>query len=141
MAEGVAITSSYGYLGYNSGSSGTATVTGTGSKWTNSGDLYVGNYGTGTLRIEAGGQVSNSTGYLGYNSGSSGTATVTGAGSKWTNSGSLYVGNSGSGTLHIRDGGMVTASSVSVNSSSLLTIDAGYGSNLRVGERNGDDHQ
>ena len=38
------------YLGYQSGSSGTATVTGTGSKWTSS-LLYVGYYGTGTLNI------------------------------------------------------------------------------------------
>ena len=37
IADGVAVTSSTGYLGYNSGSTGTATVTGTGSKWTNSG--------------------------------------------------------------------------------------------------------
>ena len=48
--------------------------------------LYVGRSGSGTLNIEAGGQVSNTTGYLGYDSGSSGTATVTGTGSQWTNS-------------------------------------------------------
>ena len=104
IADGVTVASSTGYLGYNSGSTGTATVTGTGSKWTNSGSLYVGYSGSGTLNIEAGGQVSNTNGYLGYNSGSTGTATVTGTGSKWTNSGNLYVGNSGSGTLNIGDG-------------------------------------
>ncbi|MCP4777141.1 MAG: hypothetical protein GY880_23215, partial [Planctomycetaceae bacterium] len=31
-----------GYIGYSSGSSGTATVSGSGSQWNNSGDLYVG---------------------------------------------------------------------------------------------------
>ena len=81
IADGIAVTSSVGYLGYNSGSTGTATVTGTGSKWTNSGNLYVGNRGSGTLTIEAGGQVNNPTGYLGFISSSSGTATVTGTGS------------------------------------------------------------
>ncbi len=42
-----------------------ATVTGAGSKWTNSGTLYVGHSGSGELTIEAGGQVSNTNGYLG----------------------------------------------------------------------------
>ena len=36
VAEGVNVTSSDGLLGYYSGSTGTATVTGAGSKWTNS---------------------------------------------------------------------------------------------------------
>ena len=69
-------------------------MTGAGSTWTNSGDLYVGCSGSGTLNIEAGGQVSNFYGYLGYNSGSTGTVTVTGTGSMWTNSGTLYLGDS-----------------------------------------------
>ena len=98
---------SHAFLGYNSGSSGTATVTGAGSKWTGSGFFYLGNYGSGTVRIEAGGLVSSSTCYLGRYSGSTGTLTVTGAGSKWTNSSTLYVGNSGSGTLNIEAGGAV----------------------------------
>ena len=76
-----------GYLGYHAGSTGTATVDGTGSTWTNSGYLYIGNSGNGTLNITNGGKVSNSYGYLGYNSGSTGTATVDGTGSTWTNSG------------------------------------------------------
>ena len=100
-----------GYLGYESGSRGTATVDGTGSKWTNYSFLYVGNSGTGTLNIQNGGQVSNTTGYLGYNSGSSGTVTVDGTNSKWTNSANLYVGGyngSGTGTLNIQNGGQVS---------------------------------
>ena len=77
----------YGYIGCTSGSTGTVTVDGTGSTWTNSGDLYVGYYGNGTLNITGGGAVSNTNGYIGYNSGSTGTVTVDGTGSKWTNSG------------------------------------------------------
>jgi fibronectin-binding autotransporter adhesin len=109
VSEGAAVSSSFGYLGYNTGSTGTATITGAGSKWTNSTGLYVGNSGSGALRVEAGGQVSNSTNYLGFNSDSTGTATITGAGSKWANS-TLYVGNSGNGQLRVGAGGLVSGS-------------------------------
>ena len=120
IADGVAVTSYVGYLGYNSGSIGTAVVTGAGSTWINNRDLYIGRVGSGTLNIEAGGQVSNSTGYLSSGSGSSGTATVTGAGSTWNNSGDLYVGYVGSGTLTIADGGVVTAGTLFASLSNLL---------------------
>ncbi len=76
-----------GYLGNNAGSTGTVTVDGAGSTWTNSGDLVVGDSGTGTLTIQNGGAVSNVIGVLGFLAGSTGTATVDGAGSAWTNSG------------------------------------------------------
>ncbi|MCC6124101.1 MAG: autotransporter-associated beta strand repeat-containing protein [Pirellulales bacterium] len=101
IAQGIVVASVGGYLGYQSGSIGTATVTGTGSKWNNSRSLFIGNLGNGTLNIEAGGQVINSGGVLGYQYGSSGTATVSGDGSQWINSGSLYVGDEGTGTLNI----------------------------------------
>ena len=98
-----------GILGGYSGSTGTATITGTGSMWTNKSTLYIGDYGNGTLNVQAGGQVScNSYSYLGYDSSSAGTATITGAGSTWTNSGSLYIGKNGSGKLMVADGGLVT---------------------------------
>ncbi len=109
IADGVTVASTRGYLGYNPESSGTATVTGPGSTWTNSGTFYVGRYGNATFNIEAGGQVSNTDGYLGYWGTSIYTAAVTGSGSTWTNSGSLYVSYSGMGTLTVADGGLVTA--------------------------------
>ena len=109
VADGIAIRSFHGYLGYNAGSTGAATITGAGSQWTNSATLYVGWYGGGTLRVEAGGQVGNRYGYLGSNAGSTGEATIRGAGSKWTNSYGLYVGWYGSGALTVADGGQVTA--------------------------------
>ncbi|MBE3098135.1 MAG: autotransporter-associated beta strand repeat-containing protein, partial [Planctomycetes bacterium] len=110
VQNGGQVSSSYGYLGFDSGSNGTATVDGSGSNWTSSGDLYVGLSGTGTLNVQNGGQVSNANGYLGAYSGSNGTATVDGSGSKWTNSGYLYVGyfsDMGTGTLNILNGGQV----------------------------------
>ena len=112
-----------GYLGYNSGSTGTATVAGAGSIWTNSHFLHVGRYGNGTLNVEAGGQVSSNVGFLGYESGSTGTATVTGAGSKWTNSSALHVGGDGNGTLTVSNGGVVSAKTLYTSSLSNLLGD------------------
>ena len=62
------------------GFTGTVTVTGTGSTWTNSNDLYLGYSGVGVLNVESGGDVSSAQVFMGYNSGESGTATVTGTG-------------------------------------------------------------
>ena len=50
------ISSTYGYLGFLPGSSGTATVSGSGT-WTMSQSMLVGDWGTGTLNILNGGQV------------------------------------------------------------------------------------
>ena len=47
-----------GIIGEFAGSNGTATVSGTGSTWSNSGDLNIGQTGTGTLNIQTGGTVS-----------------------------------------------------------------------------------
>jgi fibronectin-binding autotransporter adhesin len=115
---GSGLISSDSYLGYNSGSNGTVTVTGTGSTWRNDTTKFiVGNSGTGNLIIAAGGQVTNYRCFMANRSGSSGTVTVTGANSKWTigNSESLYIAYSGSGTLNIEDGGEVVAGICHVN--------------------------
>ena len=109
IQNGVTVTSNYGYLGYHSTSTGTATVDGAGSKWTNSGVLHVGYDGNGVLNISNGGIVTNSSSYLGWHSESIGTVTVDGSGSKWINSGSLDVGVNGNGTLNISNGGSVSA--------------------------------
>ena len=115
---GSGLVSGNAYLSYTSGD-GTVTITGSGSKWTNSGTLVVGASGTGTLTIGAGGQLINYSGYVGNNFGSSGSATVTGAGSKWTNSSSLYIGNYGNGTLTVADGAVVTAKTLYASLSDL----------------------
>jgi T5SS/PEP-CTERM-associated repeat protein len=110
IQNGGALSNQYGFIGYDpsSGSTGTVTVSGAGSSWTNSGALFVGYGGTGTLTIQSGGAVSNGIGYIGYNPGSTGTVIVTGAGSSWTNSSDLSVGYGGTGTLTIQNGGAVT---------------------------------
>ena len=126
-----------GYLGYyDSPFTGTATVSGAGSQWTNSSNLYVGFDGQGILVVTTGGQVSDDNGYVGVNTGSNGgTAFVTGNGSMWTNNSSLYVGYDANGTLSITGGGTVTASSVYVRN--VLAIDVATGSSLTVGNGSG----
>ena len=113
----------------------TVAVDGPGSKWTNSGYLYVGYYGYGgdaTLNITNGGAVSNTYGYIGAGGAAANTVTVDGAGSKWTNTFSLYVGRSGgTGTLNIANGGAVSNTSGCVGydsgSTGMVTI-SGAGS-------------
>jgi T5SS/PEP-CTERM-associated repeat protein len=97
----------YGSIANGSGSTGVANVAGAGSKWIDTGNLYVGNAGIGTLNVSAGGQVSNSTGYIGNQSDSTGMASVDGADSMWTNNGNLFVGNTGTGTLYVTNFGTV----------------------------------
>lgn len=106
---GSQLISNSGTLGSSVGSTGTATITGTGATWTNNSELRVGLSGQGALQVGAGGQVSDTGGYLGYNAGSTGIATVTGAGAKWNSSSYLTVGRSGSGTLHVESGGQVNS--------------------------------
>ena len=116
ITNGAAVTSTYSgttsdtIVGDQPGSSGTVSVDGAGSTWTNSSGAVVGYYGSGTLTITNGGAVSDGgvgdTDYLGWYS--SGTATVDGAGSRWTDKGDLSLGNAGSGTLTITNGGAVS---------------------------------
>jgi T5SS/PEP-CTERM-associated repeat protein len=111
IRDGITVSSSDGYVGYGLGSTGTVSVDGTGSTWTNS-YLYVGLDGSGMLNITNGGTVHTTflaaLGQGGAPPNSTGTVTVAGAGSKWINNGNLYVGNFGSGTLSITNGGTVT---------------------------------
>ncbi|MFM8495289.1 MAG: beta strand repeat-containing protein [Planctomycetia bacterium] len=102
-----------GYLGFNAGSMGTATVSS--GTWFNAAGssgriLYVGFSGTGSLDV-SGGTVTNSNGYVGFNAGSMGTVTVSSG--TWQNRGPLYLGGGvggtgGMGTLTV-SGGQVTS--------------------------------
>jgi fibronectin-binding autotransporter adhesin len=104
-----------GFIGHSSSSTGIATVMGTGSTWVNnSGSICVGEFGNGTLNIQAGGKVSCRGGSIGYHSGSTGTVTVTGSGSNWTNTSGLNIGHEGNGSLIVVDGGSVTATELDV---------------------------
>ena len=108
LQGGAQMSNAFGDLGYRDDGIGTATVTGTNSRWDNANQLSVGRDGTGTLNVEAGGSVTATKSFLGVWSDSSGMATVTGADSSWDNSDELYVGQRGMGTLTVADGGSVT---------------------------------
>lgn len=137
IADGVVITSSPGYLGYHEGSSGTASVTGSGSQWVNSGNLFVGRHGSGMLTVSDGGLVSASTLYASLDDlYGDGAITAKGAvldstlvfdvahgaqrtlafGSGGTlyldvdGTGALGVGHQGEGILRIAEGRIVTSS-------------------------------
>ena len=113
ISDGIVLESTMSYIGYEPGSTGEVTVNGVGSGWTNSGNLIVGNGGSGVLSITGGGSViSNDRSYIGYFSSSTGIVTVDGVGSALTNSGNLYVGGSGSGRLNILGGGLVSVAEI-----------------------------
>jgi len=103
--------SANGYIGVNSGGWwNQATVTGTGSLWSNTANLFVGLNGGSynSLTISAGGRVHNVNGYVGNNS-SHNHANVYGSGSLWTNTADLFIGvNGGSyNYLYVHDGARV----------------------------------
>ena len=110
VSQGAELNSTQGYLGYHVGSSGTATVTGTGSTWNHSQELLVGIDGHGELHITNGGAVSGFYSHIAANAGSTGAVTVDGAGSTWTDTGNIEVGYGGSGTMAITNGAVVTSS-------------------------------
>ncbi|MCC6240344.1 MAG: hypothetical protein IT448_08615 [Phycisphaerales bacterium] len=142
--DGDKIFSGIVYLGLKAGSTGTATITGSGSSLSPTRVTYVGWRGHGELNIEQGASVANSAeAAIALQTGSSGTVTVTGSGSSWNNATYTRVGVYGSGTLHIENGGTVSNGDlgiISVNSTGTGVVSvSGAGSqwinatDLRVG--------
>ena len=111
VVSGSGLTTGKAYIGYGAGTTGTATVDGANSTWTNTGSIggiFVGDYGTGTLNITNGGSV-NTTGYLyvARQVNSTGTVNISGGGSVSVN-GLAAVGIYGNGTLNITNGGALS---------------------------------
>ncbi len=100
---------------------GTVSVSGTGSSWTNTEEIVLGVWGQGIATIQDGAQASAGSAYLGgvpfelmhaeYDPDllpdGTGTLTVTGAGSTLDVLDDLYVGYFGNGTLDVNEGGQV----------------------------------
>ncbi|KQU75465.1 hypothetical protein ASC75_19220 [Aminobacter sp. DSM 101952] len=112
ILDGGVVTDSGGYVGYETGSTGSVTVSGQGSWWNNVGDVVIGQLGNGTLDVLAGGRVSSETGYIGASPGGVGVVTVSGNdgqgnASTWTQQNNLYIGDEGNGTLNVARGGRV----------------------------------
>ena len=91
-------------LGSNGGAYGNVSVSGANSRWDNSGDIVVGNYGIGIVDIRGGAALTSVRGHVGFQAGSSGSVTLSDAGSSWLATGSMFIGNAGSGTLNILNG-------------------------------------
>ena len=96
------------YIADESGSTGTVTVDGADSLWTDFGGLYVGRAGNGNLELTGGGAIHSRAGaVLGSETGSTGQATVSGDSSFWHYGEGLTVGHAGDGSLSVKGGAFV----------------------------------
>ena len=105
ITNGGTVSNATGYLGYYTPAAGVATVDGTGSTWTNTGPLYIGYSGTGTLNITNGGAVTaTGTTYVGYTTGSTGMINFGTGGGTLTTQGLLAATTqlTGTGTINTR---------------------------------------
>ncbi|OAM89489.1 hypothetical protein AW736_12985 [Termitidicoccus mucosus] len=100
------VSSASGVIGDLAGDTGAVEVGG-GGRWQNTGSLFVGRSGTGTLTITESGRVSDRNGYIGFDTGGSGAVTVGGSG-YWQNTTNVLVGFQGHGALTIEGSGSVT---------------------------------
>lgn len=132
---GGTVSNAIGSVGNQTGGIGAVLISGNDgnghtSTWTSSGQIYIGNAGTGTLTVQDGGKAISDQGLIGYGAGSNGTVTVTGTdgnghGSSWTPENNIYAGVSGTGALNIVDGGAV---STSATGGGAATLYIGYSS-------------
>nr|WP_180882931.1 autotransporter domain-containing protein [Mesorhizobium loti] len=121
ISHGGTVSNTIGRIGGADGSTGTVTVDGMGSKWTNTDELFVGAGGTGTLTISNGGTINSWAGILGWGGDGNGTVTVTDAGSHWSSSNTVFVGSAGTGTLNILNGGSVSGENGSIGAGATST--------------------
>ncbi|MEG2730839.1 beta strand repeat-containing protein, partial [Brevundimonas sp.] len=95
ILDGGKVTSLDGYIasGNGTGATGFIEVSGTGSSWTNTGNLRIGDLGgNGTLIISDGGYVSSNLTQIGTMGNGVGIANLTGTGSRWDVTGNLDIG-------------------------------------------------
>ena len=107
----------------NTGSFGSAIVSGAGSQWLMPSILDVGLRSNGMLEISDGGLVRSASGALARITGGHGTVTVSGTNSLWEiTSGSLGIGANGNSTVTIRDGGEIRNGEGDVDGFSVVTV-------------------
>jgi T5SS/PEP-CTERM-associated repeat protein/autotransporter-associated beta strand protein len=134
IQSGSTLTSVAGSIG-NATSSAPAyvVISGAGSKWTNSGNLNVGDTGKGSLFVLNGGQVTTATASIGANAGATGVVNINGATSSLTTTGALSMG--ATGTLNI-NGSTVQTLGFNTSSATSATINLNGGT-LRTPGWNG----
>jgi T5SS/PEP-CTERM-associated repeat protein len=122
------------YLGFNTGSTGSATISGGGSSLNSFGDTIVGNSGYGRLTVQDHGIAIAQNTHVGYNASGEGWAFVDGAGSQLISMENTYVGDSGVARVYVQSGGLATAQNTHLGASSTgdgAVIVDGTGSTLQ----------
>lgn len=125
ILNGGSVSSRNGFVGgfEHSVGTGTVTVSGSGSTWTNTGQLGIGYLGTGTLTIDGGAIVRSAGGGV-----NSSVATIDGQGSKWISNGVFSVDchSDATATLNITNGGGLSSTSGFIgsywNASTAVTV-------------------
>ena len=136
VVNGGTVRSFNGSIGHESGATGTVTISGAGSLWSNStANVYVGFAGTGTLNVLAGGTFADQEQGMGTiiakHSGSTGTVTVDGPGSTWLEDDIIVIGSSGDGTLNIANRGVVKSDRIWLSYSGVGRLNITAGGSLR----------
>ncbi len=135
ISSGGAVSSTAGTIGrWSEGTGNTATVSGSGSAWTMTGDLKVGDGGgSSTLSIASGGRVSNVNGIIGNAfEAANNLVQVSGAGSTWKSTGTLRIGQLNTATnniLEISSQGLVSVDSTlsfGLSTSNVIRLDGGF---------------
>lgn len=123
-----------GYFGAPTVSTGTVTVTDSGSRWTNSGDLFIGIADDGRLIVQSGAAASSGGNtVLGEEETGYGTIDISGAGSEVTVGNELVVGRFGRGDLVVSDSAKLSAAFVTFGKEIDSTFTANVSGNGVVG--------
>jgi fibronectin-binding autotransporter adhesin len=137
-------------LGSAADSSGTATISGSGSLWTVGGPITIGDAGSGTVTVSGGGSlvVTGSAFHLGASAGGTGTLVLSGANSSITlpSASTFLVGEAGDGNLTVNQGfdfdtgaANVSLGSMAGSSGHATVTDQGsswkIGGNLSIGDQ------
>ncbi|MBI5684666.1 MAG: hypothetical protein HZC54_06270 [Verrucomicrobia bacterium] len=127
ISSGGQVLNTDGYIGNNASASNNAVlVSGTGSVWSNTASICVGDYGSfNQLAIQSGGVVNSASGVIGQNAGANNNAVlVSGTGSVWKNS-AIVIGSYGSfNQLAIQSGGVVSNGFASLGYGALASNNA-----------------
>ncbi|MBN8711095.1 MAG: hypothetical protein BGO12_15380 [Verrucomicrobia bacterium 61-8] len=115
IESGGVVTSVDGFVGEDNGMmEGLVNISGVGSAWNASGDLSVGDAGTGIFNLREGGAADSTDASLGVTATGSGVVNLSGADTLWTIRSSLYVGRSGFGKVNVTTGATATANTATI---------------------------
>jgi T5SS/PEP-CTERM-associated repeat protein len=110
ITNGGLVQSATGIVGDEFNEKGIVVVSDRDSQWINTGTLFLGRHGHGTLNISNGGLVQRGAALIGAFDSGRGSAFVDGTNSRWLTA-ELYVGAAGEATLNITAGGAVHSAS------------------------------